>query len=623
MSDSMHERLQRTRDSAKVELFYKNPNIETPVEEHSLPFVIGVLANLSGSKTNRAALRERRWRSIDRDDFTERMEKIEPTLTLTVIGLGEFSLRFRELDDFGPGPVAAQVPALTDLIHARRRLGQFSGDQSDLDRLLSDLTGRSEILRRVAEQMLPSQPAAPAAAGPPPATGAALLDQILGEMPRVEVGAGAGDTIDQIIRHAALSGTSVSRNAGQTVAAWVAVLDQKLGDGVRAVLHHPDFRALEATWRGLWYLVRNTETGPLLIIQVFDATQAELSRDLSSGASSVYEKTAIQPIRDGGHPFGLLVGGYEFGPAGVGLLQHLARLGQAAHAPFVAAAAPSLLGLKHVSQIPEAEDLETRVTTDNLADWRAFRMTPESRYAVLTVPRVMARRPYGKNHTEVEEFAFEELAGGTAADRCCWMSAAWCYARIVGDAFARDGWFTRTAGVESGGKFDGVPSFSIEQDDEAVMVGPAEVAIPGRDADVLTRLGFVPVLPIRGGEAAVFPAARSCRKTTGEADAVLGEVRHLLGVSRFAQSLLTIAHIHATASADELGNILNEWLSRFTATDPENWVPARQPLLGGMVKVKPVPNKPGTHRIAAALVLPVSETAAPTLAVNVGTVPMS
>src|SRR5262245_5723291 len=218
MADSVQQRLQRLRGNTKVELFYENPNIQSPVEHHSLPFVIGVLANLSGHKANRAGLRERRWLSIDRDDFDERMGKIEPSLTLNLAGLGEFTLRFRELDDFGPGPVAAQAPALTELIHARRRLGQFSGDQSDLDRLLSDLTGRSEILRTVAEQLRPPQAAAAVAAPPPPpAGGAALLDQILGGMAPVEVGSGAGDTIDQIIRHAAMSGTSVSRNVGTTV----------------------------------------------------------------------------------------------------------------------------------------------------------------------------------------------------------------------------------------------------------------------------------------------------------------------------------------------------------------------------------------------------------------------
>ena len=302
MSDSVQHRLQRARNP-KVELRYENPNIQSPVQDYELPFTIGVLANLSGHKANRPAFRERRWRSIDRDDFNDRMEKIEPTLTLAVAGLEEFTLRFRELDDFGPAQVAAQVPALTDLIHARRRLGQFAGEQSELDRLLSDLTGRSAILRSVADELRPAQQAQPSAAPPPPATGAGLLDQILGGMAPVEVGSGGGDTIDQIIRHAAMTGPTVSRNVESSVAAWLAALDQRLGDGVRAVLQDPDFRALEGAWRGLWYLVRNTETGPLLRIQIFDANQIELSRDLASSPSAVFDKTAIQPIREGGHPF--------------------------------------------------------------------------------------------------------------------------------------------------------------------------------------------------------------------------------------------------------------------------------------------------------------------------------
>ena len=155
-----------------------------------------------------------------------------------------------------------------------------------------------------------------------------------------------------------------------------------------------------------------------------------------------------------------------------------------------------------------------------------------------------------------------------------------------------------------------------------MVVGPTEVAVLGREADALTRLGFVPLLRVRGSDAAVFPTAHSCRQTAGEADATLGEVRHLLGVSRFAHNLLTIGHLYPGATAEELSAILNDWLSRYTASDPDNWNPVSQPLLAGMVKVKPVPGQPGVNRVAAALVLPVSESSAPTLALNIGTIPM-
>ena len=73
------------------------------------------------------------------------------------------------------------------------------------------------------------------------------------------------------------------------------------------------------------------------------------------------------------------------------------------------------------------------------------------------------------------------------------MSAAWCYAVVVADAFARDGWFLRSAGLEGGGKVAGLPAFPVDGEDEQVMVGPTEVAIPGREADALSRLGFAPL----------------------------------------------------------------------------------------------------------------------------------
>src|SRR5262249_5776187 len=159
----------------------------------------------------------------------------------------------------------------------------------------------------------------------------------------------------------------------------------------------------------------------------------------------------------------------------------------------------------------------------------------------LTVPRVMARRPYGKHHTEVEEFSFEELAGGTFADRCCWMSAAWGYAVVIAGAFSQEGWFVRSAGLGGGGRGAGLPAFPVDAEDEQVLIGPTELAIAGREVDALSRLGFVPLLTVRGSESAAFAQAHSCRKTSGEDDEILGELRYLLGVSRFAHYLLTIA----------------------------------------------------------------------------------
>jgi predicted component of type VI protein secretion system len=145
------------------------------------------------------------------------------------------------------------------------------------------------------------------------------------------------------------------------------------------------------------------------------------------------------------------------------------------------------------------------------------------------------------------------------------------------------------------------------------------VPIPGRESEALSRLGFVPLLSVRGSDLTAFMTAHSCRRTSGEDDATLGELRHLLGVSRFAHYLLTIAHLHPAAGAAELEAILNDWLSNYTASDPDAWDPTRQPLLGGMVKVKTAPTG---NRVAAALVLPISESSAPTLALSIGTVPV-
>ena len=338
MSDSVHDRLQRAR-RPKVELRYENPNIQSPISHAELPFTIGVLANLSGHKANRPAFRERRWRSIDCDDYNDRMEKIEPTLTVTAAGMGEFTLRFRELDDFGPAQVAAQVPVLTELIHARRRLGQFAGEQGELDRLLSDLTGRSAILRSLADELRPAQQVQPAAA-PPPATGAALLDQILGGMAPVEVGSGGGDTIDQIIRHAAMAGPTVfgtcnprsRRGWRRWIGGWVTASGP--------FCTHPDFAARSGAASGTWCETRNR---PIVENSNIRRNSKRIVADLASSPARCstkprFNRSARAATRS------LLLGSYEFGPGDIGLLAQPGPCWSGGPRPFVAAAASGLTG---------------------------------------------------------------------------------------------------------------------------------------------------------------------------------------------------------------------------------------------------------------------------------------
>src|SRR5262249_28799615 len=113
--------------------------------------------------------------------------------------------------------------------------------------------------------------------------------------------------------------------------------------------------------------------------------------------------------------------------------------------------------IEHFSEMGRPHDLFPVFTGAGHAAWQAFRDSPKSRYAALTLPRILARPPYGKDSWPCEAFPFEEVPAEPATEDYLWMSAAWAYAARVTAAMAFDGWPARTRGAD-GGRVEGLPS---------------------------------------------------------------------------------------------------------------------------------------------------------------------
>ena len=218
----------------------------------------------------------------------------------------------------------------------------------------------------------------------------------------------------------------------------------------------------------------------------------------------------------GGHPYGMLVGDYEFGlqrSPDVKMLAKLAGVAAAAHAPFVSAVSPKLFNMDRFSELANPRDLAKIFQAVEYAPWKSFRESEDSRYVALTLPRVLARLPYGENFKPIAEFNFEENVDGTDHDKYLWMNAAWAYATRITDAFAKYGWMARTRGVEGGGKVEGLPVHTFPTDDgDVAMKCPTEIAITDRREYELSNLGFLPLIHCKGKDFAVFMGAQSCQK---------------------------------------------------------------------------------------------------------------
>jgi type VI secretion system protein ImpC len=575
------------------------------LEKRELPFVIGVLADLSGRSFGRAeTLAERRFVEINLENFDEVMRTIAPQLhreardvfseikipegtaikdsikrrLANALGLLaetpspdganplDFDLKFKtsvalsflSLRDFEPSAILDQLPLLSRLYKNRER---------DLEHVIEEI----HYLKQKYSQV----------------EGAHLLYS-------EEDAKSLHDVIPNVV-----SGL------------------------LRRILQHPDFKRLEATWRGLHYLVRQSETGTRLKIKVLDVSKRDLAMDQKNAVEFNQFSLLARVYRDafesaGGEPFGLLIGDYEFdeSPLDLRVLAGISNVAAAADVPFVAAPSPSMFNIdsfdslrsqRSISDLmDQPESYKWRAFRDK---WRAFRDSDESQFVALVLPRVLGRPPYGANTHPVEAFPFEEFTGLAGSGQYLWMNAAWALAARVADAMARDGWPAAIRGVEGGGLVDGLPVPGLlDHHGNVVARCPTEIPIsPYREVD-LSRAGFIPLAHLKDTNRAVFFSVPTCHRPevydqpeATAAAALLTELNVVLCVSRFVHYLKIIGRdrIGSFSSAGGMQALMNTWLQGYISDDPEASAEDRfrYPLADGRVEVEDSPGKPGSFRV--------------------------
>jgi type VI secretion system protein ImpC len=449
------------------------------------------------------------------------------------------------------------------------------------------------------------------------------LDDALGRMKVTDDSAarqrGAAALTD-FIKAALQPGQVVSKDVETNIKTWISAIDQKLSNQLNDILHHEQFQKLESTWRGLHYLVKNTETGETLKLRVLNVKKDELKNDLDRAVEFDMSETFKKVYEEeygtlGGFPFGMLVGDYDFDTRRTGdvkLLQGMAGIAASAHAPFVAAVSPKSFNMDRFSELSNPRDLAKIFTGPDYAAWQSFRESEDSRYVALTCPRVLAREVYGEKWKPVAEFNYEENADGTDHDKYLWMNAAWAYAARITDAYAQHGWMARTRGVEGGGKVEGLPVHTFPTDDgDVAMKCPTEIAITERREQELEKLGFLSLIHCKGRDFAAFMSATSTQKPkkydrdNATANAMLStKFNQLMCVSRFAHFLKVMVRnrIGSFMERDDMEKWLNRWINNYTLGNPESAgeeTKAQKPLAWAEIKVVDVPGQPGVYRAVA------------------------
>ena len=424
------------------------------------------------------------------------------------------------------------------------------------------------------------------------------------------------ELVDQV-----LSGTvTVSKDLAASIDMRIAELDKLISDQLNAIMHHADFQKLESSWRGLKYLVMQSETSTQLKIKVLNVNKKDLIKDFKTAPefdqSALFKKIYEEEYGTfGGAPYAALVGDYEFSrhPEDFFLLEQMSHVAAAAHAPFVAAASSSLFGLESFTDIGKPRDLTKIFDTVEYAKWKSFRESEDSRYVGLMLPHMLGRLPYGRDTVPVESFGFEEDVNGTDHSKYLWTNAAYAFGARLTDAFAKFGWLAAIRGVEGGGLVEGLPTHTFKTDDgEIALKCPTEVAVTDRTEKQLSDLGFISLVHCKNTDYAAFFSGQSSQKAkiyntdVANANARLSsQLPYIFAVSRIAHYMKAIMRdkIGSFASRQNVQDFLNTWLAQYVLLDDSasQEAKAKYPLREAQVDVVDVPGRPGTYRAVAFL----------------------
>jgi type VI secretion system protein ImpC len=413
---------------------------------------------------------------------------------------------------------------------------------------------------------------------------------------------------------------TVSKDAEAMINARIAQLDHLISIQLNEVLHHEQFQKLEASWRGLKYLMDQSETSSNLKIKVLNVSKKELLRDLQRAPefdqSALFKKIYEEEFGIfGGSPFASMIGDYEFGrgPEDMELLEKISNVAAAAHAPFISAAAPDMFNLDSYTQLDAPRDMGKIFDTTEYAKWKSLRASEDSRYVALTCPRILMRLPYGRETKPVEGFAYEERVDGSDHSKYLWGNASYALAARMTNAFALYGWCAAIRGVEGGGLVEGLPVHNFYTDSgDVAMKCPTESPITDRREKELADLGFAPLVHCKGTDYAAFFSVQSCNKPKlFDSDAANANARlsaqlpYIMATSRFAHYLKAMMRdkIGSFTSRSECESWLNRWISNYVTPDDtaSAATKAQYPLRDAKIEVMEIPGKPGAYRAVAFL----------------------
>jgi type VI secretion system protein ImpC len=402
-----------------------------------------------------------------------------------------------------------------------------------------------------------------------------------------------------------------------TVDALKAAIDRKLTEQVNKIIHHEDFQKMESAWRGL-VPGRQHPTGKDLKVRVLNISKDETRKMLRQFRDAAWDQSPLfKKIYEaefgqlGGQPYGAFICDYAFDHTApdIEVMKGLAKIGAAAHAPFIAAADSQLLGMESWQELANPRDIAKQFDATDYMAWRSFRASNDSRYMALTLPRFLGRPLYGANSEPVEEFAFEEDTDGGQHDNYLWLNASYALGVRITEAFKTYGWCTRIRGVESGGTVEDLPTAMFPTDDGAMDAKcPTEIAISDRREAELSKAGLMALVHRKNTDQATFIGAQTLMQPKayedGDATAsanLSARLPYIFASCRFAHYLKCMVRdwIGSNREAPQLSRDLNDWISQYIDGAPltsSEETKAKLPLKGAHIEIVADEENPGYYK---------------------------
>jgi len=420
--------------------------------------------------------------------------------------------------------------------------------------------------------------------------------------------------IDQLIEEIGSTGQKVDRLDKQIIDIAISNIDKKISSQVRAIMHHPDFKSLEASWRGLYFAVNRTNFEKNITVEIINCPKEKLVDDFDDVGEDILESGLYKQLYDqayntpGANPVSMVVANYELDRKvkSMELLEKASKVCAASHCPLITSVGSEFFGVKSLDELTNKSDIDAIFEQNEYVKWRSFRETEDSKYVGLTMNRFMLRLPYDPENAPAKTFDYHEFDPSEEnidANDYLWGNPAFAFMANVNRSFAKNGWAVNIRGPRAGGKVEDLPVHLYQSAGTTQKRLPTEMLIFEDKEYKLSQNGLIPLSPYKNNDYAVFFAAHSGQNPgKNDADAKLAaNLPYLFLVSRLSHYLKVLQReeIGASKEKDELQEELNIWINTLVtkAANPSEEQKAKYPLRDASVSVQDNPDAPGYYKV--------------------------